>query len=169
MENKADGTWTNFSTYLCLTHEPTRNACLWHDHHSIFCCQSRSQCRWEHGHNPLWCGGHQFRMASREAGGILSRCNAFLIAKQCLKNIVKRYNNSVKNDQRCFSISLAGTRTVLAQNKVKICLELALPTDNAFADPSQASTAAASLSSAGNHSVKLLSKPAENPFLPPLW
>lgn len=76
-------------------------------------------------------------MASREAGGILSRCNAFLIDKQCLKNIVKIYNNSVKNDQRCFSISLSGTGTVLAQNKVKICLELVLPTD-AFADPSQA-------------------------------
>lgn len=71
----------------------------------------------------------QFRMASREAGGILSRCNAFLIDKQCLKNIVKRYNNSVKNDQRCFSISLTGTGRVLAENKVKICLELVLPTD----------------------------------------
>lgn len=68
-------------------------------------------------------------MPSREAGGILSRCNAFLIAKQCLKNIVKRDNNSVRNDQRYFSISLAGTGTVLAQNKVKICLELVLPTD----------------------------------------
>lgn len=111
----------------------------------------------------------QFRMASREAGGISSRCNAFLTAKQCFTNIVKRYNNSVKNDQRCFSISLAGTGTVLAQNKVKICLKLVLPTDNAFADPSQASTTAASLSSAGNHSVKLLRKPAENPFLPSLW
>lgn len=81
----------------------------------------------------------QFKMVSREAGGILSRCNAFLIAKQCLKNIVKRYNNSVNNDQRCFSISLAGTGTVLAKIfLVKICLELVLPTDNAFADPSQA-------------------------------
>lgn len=53
----------------------------------------------------------------------------FLKAKQCLRNIAKRYNNSVKNYQRCFSISLAGTGTVLAQNKVKICFELVLPID----------------------------------------